>query len=119
MINKTSPISFNGLKIEGIISVKDMKKLREFANAEENAGFINDLEKTYNTNMVINNTFDEISFSHDYYGNLTNFGCPKYSAEGFYSKVVSAKEGIKHAIKKAEKTSELNKQDVEKMRRGC
>jgi hypothetical protein len=33
MINKTSPISFNGLKIEGIISVKDMKKLREFANA--------------------------------------------------------------------------------------
>ena len=119
MINKTSPISFNGLKIEGIISANNMKKLRDFATAEENYGFINDLEKTFNTDMIIKSTFDEISFSHKIYGNLTEFGCPKFSTEGFYSKVVDAMNGIKQAIKKAEKNYELHKQDYEKIRRGC
>ena len=119
MINKTSPISFNGLKIEGVISAKDMKKLSEFATAEENAGFISHLEKTFNTNMVINSKFDEIGFSHEVYGNLTPLGCPKFSAEGFYSKVVDAMDGIKRAIKKAEKNYERQKQDFENKRRGC
>ncbi len=119
MINKTSPISFSGLKIEGVISAKNMKKLSEFATAEENVGFISDLEKTFNTNMVINSTLDEISFSHEIYGNLTEFGCPKYATEGFYSKVVDAMNGIRLAIKKAEKSYERHKQDIEKIRRGC
>ena len=119
MINKISPISFNGLQIEGVISAKNMDKLKEFAMAEENARFINDLEKTLNTNMVINSKFDEISFSHDVYGNLTEFGCPKFSTAGFYSKVVHAMEGIKRAIKKAEKNFERNKQNYEIVRRGC
>ncbi len=119
MINKTSPISFTGLKIEGVISAKNMRKLSEFATAEENAGLIADLEKTFNTNMVINSEFDEISFSHELYGNLTEFGCPKFPADGFYSKVVDAMNGIKRAIKKAEKSYELHIQECEKNRRGC
>ena len=119
MINKISPISFNGLKIDGVVSVKNMEKLGEFARATENFGFISDLEKTFNTNMVINNKLDEISFSHEIYGDLTDFGCPKFSANVFYSQVVEAMEGIKRAIKKAEKNYELHKQDYEKMRRGC
>ena len=119
MINKTTPVSFTGLKIEGVISPKNMKKLREFATAEENAGFINDLEKTFNTDMIINSTFDEISFSHELYGNLTPFGCPKFPAAGFYSKVVDVMNGIKQAIKKAEKNYKLNMQDYENVRRGC
>ena len=119
MINKTSPISFNGLKIEGVIPSKNMRKLTEFATAEENAELIDDLEKTFNTNMVINSEFDEISFSHEVYGNLTEFGCPKFPAKGFYSKVVEARNGIKRAIKKAEKYYELHRQNCENMRRGC
>lgn len=119
MINKTSSISFNGLKIEGAISANNLKKLGEFATAEENVRFIDDLEKTFNTNMVISNKFDKISFSHEVYGDLTEYDCPKYSAEGFYSKVVDAMDGIKQAIKKAQKNYELHKQDYEKIRRGC
>ncbi len=119
MINKTSPISFTGLKIEGIISTKNIKKLSEFTNAQENVGFINDLEKTFNTNMVINGELNEISFSHEVFGSLTEFGCPKFSAENFYSKVVDAMSGIKQAIKKAEKVCNLHKQEREKIRRGC
>ena len=119
MIDKTSPISFNGLKISGTISAANMKKLGKFANAVENAEFINDIEKTFNTNMVINSTFDEISFSHEVYGDMTKFGCPKYSASDFYSKVVEAMEGINRAIKKAQKNFELEKQNYEKIRRGC
>lgn len=119
MINKTSPISFSGLKIEGVISAKNMKELGEFATAAENVRFVNDIEKTFNTNVVINSTFDEISFSHDIYGNLSNFGCPKYPAADFYSKVVDAMEGIKRAIKKADKNYELQNRDYEKIRRGC
>ena len=119
MINKTSQIPFSGLKIEGVIQAKNLKKLSEFANAQENAGFINDLEKNFNTNMVINSEFDEISFSHENYGNLSEFGCPKFSVEGFYSKVVDAMNGIKQSIKKAEKSYERHKQDYEKIRRGC
>ena len=119
MINKTSPISFTGLEIKGIISPKNMKKFREFATAEENVRFINDLEESLNTNMIINSEFDEISFSHELYGNLTEFGCPKFSAEDFYSKVVDAMNGIRLAIKRAEKNYKQNKQDYEKMRRGC
>jgi len=119
MINRTSPISFNGLKIEGIIPTRNIKKLSEFATAEENVGFINDLEQTFKTNMVINSELDKISFSHEVYGNLTDFGCPQFSAEAFYSRVVEARNGIKQAIKKAEKIFEQQKKDLEKMRRGC
>ena len=119
MINKTSPISFNGLKIEGIISANNMRKLGAFASAEENARFINDLEKTLNTNMVVNSELDEISFSHDIYGNLTKFGCPKFPADCFYSKVVEAMSDIKQAIKKAKKSYDIHNKDYEKMSRGC
>ena len=119
MINKTSPVSFTGLKIEGVISTKNMKKLSEFATAQENVGFINDLEKTFNTTMVINGELNEISFSHEVFGNLTEFGCPKFPAEKFYSKVVDAMSGIKQAIKKAEKNYNLHKEERERMRRGC
>lgn len=119
MIDKVSPVSFNGLKVEGVISAKNMKKLSEFATAEENVELITDLEKTFKTNMVINSNFDEISFSHEVYGNLSEFGCPRFSAAGFYSKVVEARNGIKQAIKKAEKFYEHHKQEYEKMRRGC
>ena len=117
MINKTSPISFSGLKIEGVIPSKNMKKLCEFASAVENIEFIEHLEKNFNTDMVINSNFDEISFSHNTYGNLTNFGCPKFSVADFYSKVVDAMNDIKCSIKKAEKHHK--KQDYEKMSRGC
>ena len=119
MINKTSPISFSGLKIEGVIPAKNMKKLKEFATAEENAGFIDDLEKTLNTNMIVDSKFNEISFSHEVYGNLTEYGCPKFLVEDFYSKVVDAINSIKRSINKAEKIYKRNEQNSEKMRRGC
>ena len=96
-----------------------MKKLHQFATAQENAQFIRDVEKIYNTNMVINSKFDEISFSHEVYGSLTKFGCPKFPAEGFYSKVVEVMNCIKHAIKSAEKSFEQQMQEYEKIRRGC
>ena len=119
MIDKVSPVSFNGLKVEGVISAKNMRKFSEFATAEENVELITDLERTFNTNMVINSKLSEISFSHEVYGNLSEFGCPKFPTTGFYSKVVDARNGIKQAIKKAEKFYEHHKQEYEKMRRGC
>lgn len=119
MINKTSPISFNGLKVEGVISVENMKKFGEFATAFENTRFIKDIEERFNTNMVLNNTLTEISFSHNIYGNLSNYECPRFAVADFYSKAVDALTGIQQSIKKAEKSFELRKQECEKTLRGC
>lgn len=119
MIDKISPVSFQGLKIEGVVSTKNIKKLGEFTNATENLGFINDLEKIYNTNMVINNKLDEISFSHEIYGDLTPFGCPKFPVKDFFSKVVNAMEGIKTATQKAKNSYKKYKQKNDYIPRGC
>ena len=119
MMNKISPISFQGLKIEGVVSSKNFKKLGEFTNAIENKGFIIDLEKDFNTHLVLNNTLDEISFLHQEYGSLTNYGCPKFPAKDFYSHVVNAMDSVKSAIKKAEKTFQNSYQDYNTIRRGC
>ena len=119
MIDKISPISFQGLKIEGVISAKNIKKLGEFTNATENLGLIDDLEKLYNTNLVINNKLDKISFSHELYGDLTPFGCPNYPIKDFFSQVVDAMESIKKATKKAKTYFEKDKQKNDYIRRGC
>ena len=119
MLNNNSSISFNGLKINGVVPSKSLKKLGEFTSATENHGFIEYLEKSFNTDIVLNNKLDEISFSHQTYGDLTKFGCPIFSAKDFFSKVVDAMKDIKNAINKAEKkhTKELNELDA--IKRGC
>ena len=119
MLNRISPVSFNGLKVEGVISTKNLKNFGEFASAAENIEFVKDLEKNFNTNMVIKNDFKEISFSHEVFGNLKQFGCLSFSVENFYSKVVEARNSIKQAIKKAEKFYEHQKQENDKIFRGC
>ena len=119
MIDKISPISFQGLKIDGVVSAKNLKKLGEFANATENLSFIDDLEKIYNTNMVINGKLDKISFSHEIYGDLTSFGCPNFPAKDFFSQVVDAMESIKKATKKAKVKFESHFEKNDFIRRGC
>ena len=119
MIDRISPVSFQGLKIEGVVSAKNFKKLGEFTNATENFGFIDDLEKMYNTNMVINGKLDEISFSHEIYGDLTPFGCPKFPVKDFFSKVVDVMESIKKATKKAKTDFKNHFEKNDSIRRGC
>ena len=119
MINNSSPISFKGLKIEGVVSTQNIKKLGAFADAAENYGFIKDIEKIFNTNMVLNGTLDEISFSHNEYGDLTRYNCRKFPAKDFFSNVVIAMDSIKTAIKKAEKDFKAQKENHDKFHRGC
>lgn len=119
MIDKVSPISFQGLKINGAVSAQNMKKLGEFTTATENLGFIADMEKIFNTDIVLNNKLDEITFSHQLYGDLTKYGCPKFPSKDFYSQVVDVMESIKLAIKKAEKKCESEKKNYELNHRGC
>ena len=119
MDTKILPFSFQGLKIEGVVASKNIKKLGEFANATENLGFIKDLETNFSTDMVLSGNLDEISFSHQIYGNLTKFGCSKFPVKDFYSQVVGAMDSIKLAIKKAEKDFDKSRQKYDSIRRGC
>lgn len=119
MTNSISPISFQGLKIKGIVSAGNIKKLGEFANATENRGFIEDLEKLYNTDMVLNGELNEISFSHKVYGDLDKYGAVKFAAKDFYSNVVTVMGNIKSAIKKAEREFNSVKKKNDYTPRGC
>ena len=119
MTNKISPVTFQGLKIEGVVSAKNIKKLGEFTNATENLRFLEDLEKELNTDLVLNGTLDKISFSHNIYGDLTKYNCPQFPAKDFFSKVVDAMSSIKLAIKKAEEAFQAEKLKYDSTRRGC
>lgn len=119
MINNTQPISFQGLKISGTVSAKNIHKLADFTKATENLGFIKDLEKDFNTNIVLNGELDKISFSHEKYGDLTKYNCPVFPAKDFYSNVVTAIGSIKSAIKKAEKASKSSNEETNNICRGC
>ena len=119
MTNKISPISFQGLKINGVVSAKNLTKLGEFTTATENLRFLDDLEKTFNTDLVLNGNLDIISFSHNVYGDLTKYNCPQYPAKDFFSNVVNVMNSIKLAIKKAEDNFVGEKQKYDSIRRGC
>ena len=93
--------TFCGLKINGIVSAKNVKKLGEFTSRSENHDFIQYLEKTFNTDVVLNNTLDTITFSHNVYGDLSKFNCPSFPTKDFFSEVVNARLNIKSAIEKA------------------
>ena len=118
MTNTISP-SFQGLKIKGTVPVKNIKKLGEFANATENKSFIEDVEKLYNVDMVLNGDLNEISFEHKVYGDLSKYNFIKFPVKDFYSNIVSVMDNIRTAIKKAEKEFTKPKEKENFIPRGC
>ena len=115
-----SSISFNGLIVNGTVPQKSVKKLGDFASRIENINFINDLEKNYEIDAVLNNEITEMSFSHKKYGNLSEkYGCGSYPLENVFRDITVVIRDIKSAIGKAAKTWEKGIAEKETVKRGC
>ena len=70
----------------------------------ENSGLILDLENKFNTDILVNNQVDTVTFLHKKYGSLSKYVKPS-PAESVVSKILELKTEIKSAIKKTEKVS--------------
>ncbi len=115
-ITPISSVSFSGLAVYGTVSGKNVKKLGDFASRVENINFINDLEKYFEVDAVLDNEITKMSFVHKKFGDLSGrFGCSSYPLENVFRDVTEVIKDIKSAIKRAEKNSD--KCAVEK--RGC
>ena len=120
-INKiNSSTTFNGLIIKGTVPNNKVKKLGEFASQIENINFINDLEKSYNVDAVLNHDISKMSFSHKKYGNLSEkYGCGSYPLENVFRDIIEVMKNIKSAINKASKDYEKQMTEKEVVQRGC
>ena len=116
--NPIQPVPFTGLKIDGTISAKNIKKFNELINDFEKSELIIDLENNFNTDIVLNNQIDTVSFSHRQYGSLSkyNFTLP---IDKLFLDIVNLKNNLKTAIRKAEKDFTSSKNSYELFRRGC
>ena len=115
-ITPVSSVSFSGLAVYGTVSGKNVKKLGDFASRVENINFINDLEKYFEVDDVLDSEITRMSFVHKKLGDLSGrFGCGSYPLENVFRDVTEVIKNIKLSIKKAEKAGE--KSIVEK--RGC
>ncbi len=116
--NPIQQISFSGLKIDGTVSAKNIKKLNEITKKIEESEFISDLENNFNTDIVLNSGLDTVSFSHKTYGSLSKYNL-SLPTDKLFLDVSNLMNNIKTAIKKAEK-NHLNSQTIyESSRRGC
>ena len=119
-INPTSSISFNGLIIHGAVPQKSVKKLGDFASRYENINFINDLEKIYGVDAVLDSQISKMSFSHPKYGDLSGkYNCGSYSLENVFMDISTIFKNIKLALNKAEKDFLKSVAEIEKTKRGC
>ena len=79
-ITPLSSVSFNGLTVYGTVANKNVKKLGDFASRVENINFINDLEKYFEVDAVLDNEITKMSFVHKKFGDLSGrfgrFSCP-------------------------------------------
>ena len=115
-ITPLNSVSFNGLTIYGTVSNKNVKKLGDFASRIENINFINDLEKYFEVDAVLDSEITKMSFVHKKFGDLSGkFGCGSYPLENVFRDVIEVIKDIKTAVKKAEKTYEKNPPE----KRGC
>ena len=116
--NPIQPISFSGLKIEGTIPAKNIKKLNEITKIFEKNELITDLENNFNTDIVINSELDKASFSHKKYGSLSKYIKPSL-IENLLAQASELKSNIKIAVRKAEKDYLKSQTIYESSRRGC
>lgn len=115
-ITPISSVSFNGLSVYGTVSGKNVKKLGDFASRVENINFINDLEKSFEVDAVLDSEITKMSFVHKKFGDLSGrFGCGSYPLENVFMEVTDVIKDIKSSIKRAEKALEKNAPE----RRGC
>ena len=119
-INPTSSISFNGLIVKGTVPQNSVKKLGDFASKFENINFINDLEKNYGVDAILDSNITQMSFSHPKYGNLSeHYGCGSYLLENVFRDITFVIKDIKLAVNKAAKDYEKTIAEREKITRGC
>lgn len=120
-INVTnSSVSFNGLIVNGTVSGKNVKKLGTFASQVENINFINDLERTYGVDAILDSEITQMTFSHKKYGNLSDkYGCGSYLLENVFRDITDILKNIKSSVNKAQKDYEKYMSDKELKRRGC
>ena len=115
-ITPISSLSFSGLTIYGTVANKNVKKLGDFASRVENINFINDIEKYFEVDAVLDSEITKMSFVHKKFGDLSGkFGCSSYPLENVFRDVTEVIKDIKTSIKKAEKAFEKNPAE----RRGC
>lgn len=110
-------ISFSGLKVLGTVSGKNVEKLGKFTSRTEIQNFMIDLEKTFETDMVLSSDIEKVSFSHNKYGDLTDFGAPVIESSGVFSDILTLFSKIKSSLTKAEK--DFEKTHANTFRRGC
>lgn len=119
-INPTSSISFNGLIVKGTVPQKCVNKLGNFASKYENINFINDLEKNFGVDAVLDNAITKMSFSHPKYGDLSGkYNCGFYPLENVFMDVSTIFKNIKTSLSKAEKAFQKSIAEIEKTKRGC
>lgn len=119
-INPTSSISFNGLIVKGTVPQKSVKKLGDFASKFENINFINDLEKNYGVDAVLDSNITKMSFSHPQFGNLSDkYECGEFPLQNVFMEVSTIIKNIKTSLSKAAKDSKKAMEEREKITRGC
>ena len=115
-----SSISFNGLIVKGNVSAKNVKKLGDFASHIENINFINDLEKDYGVDAVLDSDITKMSFSHKKYSNLSGkYGCASYPLENVFRDIIDVMKNVKSAINKAARDYDKQMTEKEAIQRGC
>lgn len=118
-VNKQS-IAFNGLIINGAVPQKSVKRLGDFASHIENINFINDIEKSFDVDVVLNNEITQMTFAHKKYGDLSGkYGCSSYQLENVFRDITEVIKNIKSAINKAAKDWEKSMSEKETIKRGC
>ena len=114
-----SATSFNGLRIDGTVKSRNLKKLGNFASKVENKNFINYLGSNLKTDIILDNEITKVSFAHQQYGNLDKYGVGTYNIENVFRDVMDIINNIKTALKKAEKDFQKYMEEKEKTKRGC
>lgn len=120
MSNNISPVSFCGVRFEGPLSVKNLKRAGDFLSQAENIHFIDHVEQTFETDIVLKGDMSEMGFYHHKYGKLYGkYGCPSYSTENFFKDVLEIFSNIKKSVSLAKKDVSKSANEYERVRRGC
>ena len=102
--NNNHHVSFSGLKINTCLNTNNLEKLNTFLSEKKNVGLISELEKDFQTDVVIYKDPSILNLEHRKYGNITNYGAKPIEAEVFWERAAEIKENLDKAIKKAKIT---------------
>ena len=117
-VTNNQPV-FSGVKVNGVISCENTRDFGNFLSRFENIDFITNLEREFNTDMVLNSNLKTMTFEHKTYGNLANYGMKETETTNYLSNAAEIFRQIKNAILKAQKASDKDLKEKDIFKRGC